>query len=294
MRKVTSLLAGAFALWATSAAPASAVLVRFDIEEISDLRAAEAFDLVVAEFQGFLIFDFVDTNADGMVDRGTLIDSQLFAIGPVQDNGDLRFEDADMDGELDPLLFFELLPGDVNLTQIPDGTDFQYIDPFSLDNPPPLVDATAADPVGTLVPSLVTPGLDVFTFDPGERLSVEGAPDSGLESCTGSLCIAALNLIALPLDLSGPQAPLEVDAADQDGPKVYFEILGLHDIENTPATMTGAFEFFLGTAVLEFQILSSTGTVVPEPGTALGVVAGIGTLALLGRRRRAGTAAPLP
>jgi hypothetical protein len=288
MRKVTSLLAGAFALWATSAAPASAVLVRFDIEEISDLRAAEAFDLVVAEFEGFLIFEFVDTDEDGMVDRGTLIDSQLFALGPVQDNGDLRFEDVNpMDGIPDPLLFFELLPGDVNLTQIPDGTDFQYIDPFSIEEPPPLAEATAADPVGTLMPSLETPGLDVFTFDPGERLSVEGAPDSGLESCTGSLCAAALNLIELPLDLSGPQAPLEVDAADQDGPKVFFDIIGLHDVETTPATMTGAFEFFLGTAVLEFEILSSTGMVVPEPGAGLGIVASIGTLALLGRRRRA-------
>jgi hypothetical protein len=51
--------------------------------------------------------------------------------------------------------------------------------------------------------------------------------------------------------------------------------------------MTGAFEFFLGTAVLEFEILSSTGMVVPEPGAGLGIVASIGTLALLGRRRRA-------
>ena len=285
MRTVTSCLAGAFALWGISAAPASAVQVRFDVEEISTLLAAGIFPLDVADFEGFLLFDLVDTNEDGMLDAGTLIDMRLKAFGPVIDDGSFGGSPGDA-------LTLGLLPGQVEILQIRDGTEYQYpnpaFDPDTAPAEPMFLMATAVDPVGILEPSVETPGAKRFTFDEGELLAAEGAPETGVATCDGFACTAAINNIGeLPLDLSGPQPPLEVGAVVAGEKVVFFEIVGLETIESTPASLTGSFSFFLGAFPVEFDILSATGVVVPEPGAGLGIAASLGTLAWLGRRRRA-------
>lgn len=284
MRRVSSLVAGMVAFWGISAAPAAATttFVRFEVQEISTLTASGIFPLIVADIDGFLHFEFVDADEDGTFETGTLVDMRLKAFGPILDDGTVTVGGVPGDG-----LTLTLLPGQVELLQIPDGTEFDYIDPFTPGNP--VVAGTATNPAGTLVPSLETVGASHFTFDPGARLAIEGAPNTGLADCEGSLCgVALLALGGLPLLLDGPQAPLVLDDKDQDDNNlVSFEIVGLDTIETTPASLTGPFSFFLGAFPLEFDILTAPGVVVPEPDVGVGIVASLATLMLLGRRRRA-------
>lgn len=288
MRRISGLLAGAMALCGVSVAPASAVLVRFDIQEIGTLFASGGvFELEVATFEGFLLFDFVDNDEDGAFDAGTLVDLRLTATGPISGTSP---------GQEQFALEFSTMPGGIDFLQIPDGTTFEFLVPRS--DPQEFEMATAANPTGTLAPSLEVPGAERFEFDNGEFLSIEGAPDTGLLDCTNvppgppnALCfLAESNLPETPpgfvgiLDLSGPQAPIAVDASATFSP--FFDIEGLDTIETTPASLTGDFAFLLGDFDVRFPILSASGVIVPEPGTGLGIAASVGTLALLSRRRR--------
>ncbi len=289
MRRLSGWVSGAVALIALlglGAPPAGAVIVRFDINEIGPLSATGGvFFLEVATFEGFLIFDLMDSDLDGTLDAGTLIDLRLMATGPIPGTSPALPDSA---------LEFSTLRGGIEFLQIADDTPFEFVVPRS--DPPELERATAENPAGSFVPSPDVPGAERFLFDSGALLSIKGEPETGLLDCTDtlgtiSLCfLAAQNLPATPpgfvgiLDLSGPQVPIAVDETANFAP--FFDVVGLDAIKTTPASMTGEFAFLLGNFDVSFPILDSTGIVVPEPGTGLGLAASIGALALLSRRRR--------
>lgn len=258
MRKGLVLLAGILGLQLVSAVPAAAVFVRFDIEKISPIGALGGnllFD--VGGFDGFMTFEFVDTDADDILDTGTLVDLRLLTTGPIADNP--------TSGDSLTLI---LLPGNVDLLQIPDGTEFSFTN--ALGDPDM---AIAVNPVGGFIG-------DVFTFEPDAKLAVEGAPNSGIANCEGSQC--AIIDPPPPIDLSGPQIPIDLEPQD-----VTFTITGLETVETMPASLTGSFGFNLGTFPLTFDILQSSGVVVaPEPGNSFAMLASLGTLAGLRRLRR--------
>ena len=260
-------------------------MVRFDITEIGTLSASGGvFELEVASFEGFLLFDFVDSDDDGTLDAGSLTDLRLTATGPIPGTSPTSPGFA---------LEFSTLSGGIDFLQIPDGTTFEFLVPQS--DPQEFAMATAANPTGRFVPSPEVIEAQRFLFDLDELLSIEGAPDTGLLDCINTsgngLCfLAEENLPETPpgfvgiLDLSGPQAPIPVDENANFAP--FFDVVGLDTIETTPATMTGQFAFLLGNFDVSFPILSAEGIVVPEPGPGLGIAASLGTLALLSRRRR--------
>lgn len=247
MRKVLSLFAGALGLVAVSATPSSAVTVQFDILSVSNVLALGILPLTVGGFSGsYLTMEFDEFG------NGELIDARLFVQGPIMD----EFESG-------ANLTLTTLPGEIDLLQIAAGTVYDS-DGDTID------DTTAENAVGTLTGTS-------FVFDIQSFLSVAGAPDTGLATCTGPLCAF---LPPVPVDLSGPLAPLDLAP-----PAVALEILNL--IEGQTATMTGTFAFSLGGTSVSFTIDDAQGLVVPEPGTALLLGSGLAGLMAFGRRRLA-------
>lgn len=288
MRRLSAWFTGAavlIALCGIAAPPAGAVIVRFDISEIGSLSAAGGtFTLQVATFEGFLLFDLEDTDMDGALDAGPLIDLRLTATGPISGSSIAAPGFA---------LEFSTLPGGIDFRQIAEGTTFEFVIPQS--DPLELDMATAQDPAGSFSPIQGMPGVERFVFDTGALLSIEGAADTGLLDCTdtigtGTCFLAEQNLPPTPpgfvgiLDLSGPQAPIPVDETANFAP--FLDVVGLDTIETTPASMTGQWAFLLGNFDVTFPILAAEGIVVPEPGAGLGIAASVGTLAMLSRRRR--------
>ncbi|MCZ7620667.1 MAG: hypothetical protein M5U32_21000 [Myxococcota bacterium] len=226
MHKVLVLVAGILGLQLFGAAPAAAVFVRFDIEEISPISALGGnllFD--VGGFEGQMTFEFVDTDTDDILDTGTLVDLRLLTAGPIEDAPTSGFT-----------MTLTLLPGNVDLLQIPDGTEFTFTN--ALGDPET---ATALNPVGGFAG-------DLFTFEPGAALAIEGAPESGIAGCTGDPGANACSLVdpPPPIDLSGPQIPIQLEPEPSPIDKFKFTITGLETVETTPASLTGQFEFFLG------------------------------------------------
>jgi len=244
----------ALALGASSATALPAVQINYTIDSVANIKALGFLDLTVTSFAGNLLFNWEDTDNNGSYDKGTLQGSEILVQGTVN--------------SLTPgLLSLTLTPTGLDLIQYPNGTNYTYTDTSV--SPPVPVNTTAVDPVGILSGT-------AFSFLAGSKLGVFGPAGAGILSCAGSLCGA---LPATPIDLSGPLTPINVGGT--------AVLLNVTDPAAANPSLTGKFSFALGTTAISFDITQATGTVVPEPGTILLVISGLGGLALVGRRRDA-------
>lgn len=230
-RSFLSSYAAVLGVVAASAAPAAAetVRVRFDLLQVANVTVSVdlggvpiQLPLTVGGVTGsYLTFVF-----DTATNEGALIDSRLAVQGPYV------------------IPNFATLTGSVVAHQIPSGTSYTYVDENFL-----LTPAVATDPRGTFAGN-------AFEFDVQELVHNEGPPGSGLNTCTGSGC-GFLPLV-LPLDLSGPQPPVDIGP-----PEVGLDIVDL--VPGQTATLTGPFAFTFRGTRYAFEITDARGTVMAEP-----------------------------
>lgn len=233
-----------------SAAPAGAatISVRYDINEVTDVLALGILPLDIA---GGFPGSYLEFSFDTTTGVGTLTDARIHVVGPITDAGTGGAN-----------LTLTLLPGDIDLGQLPPG-------PYTYEGESGPVDEIAVDPTGVLSGA----GPYTFVFDDGALLSAAGAPDSGIATCSGALCAF---LPATPIDLSGNQAPIDIAGITLD----------IDDLTvGATSTLTGSFALALGSTAVAFTVANATGTVVPEPGTILLLASGVAALAGFGRRR---------